>query len=174
MVRFDNKIYKDSVQLSRIGYLKPINKPPTDAVVVRHTLELCLKIREELGQEYIEVTYDLAVAKLALRIQSVYSPLYDSVFIHLGFFHVQMAFFHAVGTFIDDSGFSTIMIQSGLIASDSVSGFMLGKHFNRNKRLHPIMYVALQILLWEKFIDRSKTSISESLKIFARIPKASL
>ena len=37
--------------------------------------------------------YDLAIAKLAMQIQAEEKPTFDKIFISLGSFHLEMAFF---------------------------------------------------------------------------------
>lgn len=119
---YNSKILADTMPISKIAYLKPLNKSPTDKSVIQHTLDLCLQVREELNQDYIEVTYDLNIACEALRIQLHNKEKYKLIFIHLGFFHVGMAFHHAIGKLIDESGLSTIMVESQLIAPGSING----------------------------------------------------
>lgn len=60
----------------------------------------------------MQVTYDLAIAKIALQIQAVESPAFDNLFIHFGAFHVMMAYFKAIGKFIDNCGLPNIMIDA--------------------------------------------------------------
>ena len=52
----------------------------------------------------IAVTYDLAIAKIAMQIQHEETPKYDGVFIALGSFHIEMAFFKVLGKIIAESG----------------------------------------------------------------------
>ena len=49
------------------------------------------------------MTYDLAIAKIALKIQATESPKYD-VFVNLGALHIEMAFFSAIGKYTAESG----------------------------------------------------------------------
>ena len=56
-----------------------------------------------MNQDYAIVSYDLAVALKAFSIQALQRPLFDNLIILLGNFHVEMAFYAAVGTFIEDS-----------------------------------------------------------------------
>lgn len=58
----------------------------------------------------------------------------------------MMAFFK-VGKFINNCGITNIMVDTDMLASGSVNGFITGKHFNRCKRLHPVISLAMQILL---------------------------
>lgn len=51
------------------------------------------------------------------------------------------------------AGLSNIMVESNLLASGSLNGFSEGKHFNRCKRLHPLMALGLEILHFKSFVD---------------------
>ena len=82
-------------------------------------------------------TYDLAIAKEALQIQSTEQPRFDRLFIHFGTFYVMMAYFKAVGKFIDNCGLTKIMVDTELLANSSVNSLISGKHFNKCKRLYP-------------------------------------
>lgn len=135
-----------------ISYLPPINESPTSAAVVAHTLNVAQNIALQCQQSYICVTYDLAIAKIAMQIQSEERPKYSNVFIQLGAFHVQMSFFKAVGKYIDESGGPYILTESGILAPGSLKGFLTGTHFNRCKRIHPMFAAALQILHFQAYL----------------------
>lgn len=120
-------------------------------------------IGNELKQPYMQIFYDLAIAKVALQIQTTEKPRFDDLFIHLGPFHVILAYFKAIGKFIIDCGLSEIMIESELLASGSMNGFIAGKHFNRCKRLHPLMALGLKILHFRSFLEQEKIKITEEI-----------
>lgn len=80
------------------------------------------KLAEELNQTFLEVTYDLAIAKVvALQIQSVKKPLYDHLFIHLGPFHIILVLFKAIGKFINGNDLMTIAVDIEIIANGSIN-----------------------------------------------------
>lgn len=81
----------------------------------------------------------------------------------MGPLHIMMAYFKAVGKIIIDCGLSNIMVQSNLLASGSVNGFLEGKHFNRYKRLHPLMGLGLQILHFKSFLELKNTTITDQI-----------
>lgn len=86
-----NALDKNPVQ--KIGYLPNLNMSPTSDSVVQKTLKMAQDIARECNQEHIIVTYDLAIAAKAYKIQATMSPAFDNVFINLGAFHTQMSFF---------------------------------------------------------------------------------
>ena len=117
--------------------------------VVAETLKGALKVAEECGRQSSDVTYDLAIAKIAYQIQSFESPQYDNVFIKLGGFHIEVAY---SSKYIDESGGPFILTECGVLATDSRNGFIKGKHYNRCKRLHQLFSAALEILNFTEFI----------------------
>lgn len=114
--------------------------------MVHHTLTKCKKIADELNQQDIQVTYDLAILTIATRMLSTEKTKFHRIFCHMGAFHLDLAFKKAMGKFHDDCGLSAMMIGSRIIASGSIAGFIAGKHYNRCKRLYDITALALQIL----------------------------
>lgn len=144
----------DNLPMQQIEYLPQINQSPTSTAVVVHTLKMGLQLADECGQRYISQTYDLAIAKMALAIQAEEKPGFDRIFIQLGSFHIELAFFKAVGKFFEESGGPYILAESGVLAQGSLHGFLAGKHYNRCKRLHSLFAAALEILLFEAFLKK--------------------
>ena len=86
-----------------------------------------LKVAEEASRNTIAVTYDLAIAKRALQIQGEESSKYYSIFVALGSFHVEMAFFSAIGKIIAESGGPHVLQESEALAKRSLQSFIHGK-----------------------------------------------
>lgn len=131
--------------------------------MVAETLRQSLKIAEQLRQGYIQVTYNLDIAKVALQIQSTVKPTFYRVFIHLGSFHIIMAYFKAVGKCIKDSGFINVLVESQLLVNGSVTGLITGKSFNRCKRIYPLVYVGLEMLYFDVFLKEKELQIPKNL-----------
>ncbi|KAJ8966822.1 hypothetical protein NQ314_003284 [Rhamnusium bicolor] len=156
-VGFNSIIHDDKSCQQRISYLTAINCSPINNAVVYETMKQCQRAANECKEVYMQVTYDLAISKIALQIQSKESPLFNNLFVHIGSFHIMMSYFKAIGKFIDGCGLSNIMVNSELLASGLVKSFLEGKHFNRCKHLHPIISLALQLLHFQVFLDESET-----------------
>lgn len=152
---YNCKTILDSSTIQKVDYLPPINASPTSYSVVHETLCLAKDISQKCNQEEIIVTYDLAIAKMAMQIQRDSSPDFDNIFINLGAFHTEMAFFKATGKFIDSCGIMDVLVQAEVLAGGSVNGFITGKHFNRCKRIHPLISGALQTLHFKQFISEN-------------------
>lgn len=153
-VWFNSNIVNDRSVKQKVSYLTPINISPTNISVVFETMCQSRKIAEECSQQYIQVTHDLAIAKVAYQIQCTENPQFNYLFIHLGAFHIMVTHFKAIGEFIDECALPYMMFERGLLASGSVNGFLTGKHFNRCKRLHHLVALRLRSLLFEEFVRK--------------------
>ena len=123
------------------------------------------RIAEEIHKDEICVTYDLAIAKIALQIQAEECPRFDNIFIFMGSFHTELAHFHAVGIFVAESGGPSILIACDILASGSIKGFITGKHYNRCKRIHPLLASAMELLHFKFFLSRVGTNNSDILNL---------
>lgn len=171
-VGFNNLVVIDDSIKQRVSYLTPINESPTGRHVVAATLQMSEDIAKECKQPEIQVTYDLAIAKIGYQIQNheklkaiTHQTIqkYSKIFIHMGGFHTEAAYFKAMGKFIDGCGLTHMMVESQLLAPGSVNGFITGKHFNRCRKLHPIASLAIQILHFQSFLNINKIEISDDL-----------
>lgn len=151
---FNSRYYTDQNPRQKIAYLPPIHKSPVSNTVVKQTMNIALGIAQECHQKNMVVVYDMAIAIKALKIQAEMSPSpFDDLFIFIGPFHTELSYFKAVGKFISDCGISNLLVQSGLLANGSVNGFLMGKHFNRCKTLHPVVAVSFKALHFRKFLS---------------------
>ena len=76
----------------KFWYLKQMNESPTSTSVVAETLKRLQKVAEECNIYNISVTYNLAIAKVAMQLRAEENSTYGNVFIHLGPFYITCAF----------------------------------------------------------------------------------
>ena len=152
----------------KICYFPQIDESPTSSSVVRETMNMAKKVAEECMQQYVSVTYDLAIAKVAFPIQEEDSS-YSNIFIQLGSFHILLSYFKAIGKLIDNSGGPFVLTETGIIAQGSLLGFLQGKHYNRCKRIHPIFSVALESLHFKSFLKTIDKELSEETSQFVQL-----
>ena len=110
-------------------------------------------IAAENNQEYAVVSYDLAVALKAYSIQALRAPEFDKLIILLGVFHLELALFGALGTYIDDSGIEYILTEYGILAEGSLSGFLKGKFYNRCTRIHQLVAAVLEKAIFQRYLE---------------------
>ena len=117
-----------------------------------------LKISSECGKHNITVTCDLAIAKLALQRQAEESPEFGSIFVTLGAFHIDLAFFNACGKIISEPGALHILNESLVFAAGSTNGFIKGKNYYKCKRIHELLSLAFEILLFQSYLAKIPNS----------------
>ena len=69
----------------------------------------------------------------------------------LGNFHIELSFFGAVGTFINESGIEFILTEADILAEGSVMGFIKGEFYNRCSHIHELLANVLELKLYEHF-----------------------
>ena len=137
-----------------VEYVKQINQSPTSHSVVIETLRRSKKLAAESNKKSIVVTYDLAIAKMAMSIQAEESPEFDDVFVALGSFHIELAFFSACGKIINESGAPHFLNELEILKSGSLNGFIKGKSYNRCKRVHEYLSLAMESLHFEALLQK--------------------
>ncbi|KAK2169537.1 hypothetical protein LSH36_9g14013 [Paralvinella palmiformis] len=94
-------------------------------------VRLSQRVAHECREEFIIIHYDLAIANPALQIQVSEDPTYNNVFICFGPFHIELAYFGALGHFLDCSGSPHKFTETEVLAPGPLNGFLHGKCFNR-------------------------------------------
>ncbi|GFX71029.1 uncharacterized protein TNCV_505991 [Trichonephila clavipes] len=79
-IGFNSEIIEDTSPKQKVSYLTLINFSPTNVVLVKHTMEQTQVVGKECNQTYVPVTFDLAIAKVAYKIQSMPKPQFNNLF----------------------------------------------------------------------------------------------
>lgn len=123
----------------------------------------------ECKKKNIAITYDLAIAKMALKIQAEEAPTFDNVFVALGAFHMEMSFFGVIGKYIAESGGPYLLNECHIIEKGSLPSFLSGKGYKRNKRVHQLLALAMETLHFKSFqllLDEEDLQVTDDLKTF--------
>ena len=150
---FFSQFVTDNLPQTVIAYMDPLSQPPTRNDVVQEMMVRLLKVADEMKQKYAIVTYDLAVAQKAYAIQSLKAPAFDRLIILLGNFHLEMAFFGALGTYLADSGIENLLTEVSVLAEGSLAGFLKGKFYIRCTRIHQILAAVMERASFERYMD---------------------
>ena len=124
--------------------MDPISQPPTRNDVVQRTMVHSIRVTEETNQGYSVVTYDLAVALNAYSNQALQTPTFDGLLVLRGNFHLELAYFGAVGTFLADSGVEYLFTEAGVLTEGSLAGVIKRKFYNRCTRIHQIFAAVME------------------------------
>ena len=117
----------------KIWFPPQINQPLTS--VVEETIRISLRIVSQGQKENITVTYDFAIAKLALQIQAEEKlTTFDEIIISLGCFHLEMAIFSVLffvlGKTIEESSGPNILDDCKILMKGSINSFLIRKAIN--------------------------------------------
>lgn len=150
---FNAKFHKDQIQKQDVYYLPNLEQPPTENEVVIETMKISQRCAEECEQNYALVTYDLDVAKRAVKIQNTESPTFDNLFVMYGIFHIMICLFRCIGKFVEESEDPDLLSESGCLAPGSTKGFLKCTTFKRCKRVHSLLALAMETFHYCKFLD---------------------
>ena len=141
----------DKKATKKIWYLPAINQSPTSATVVKEMMKRAQQLAVECEKREFILTYDLAIAKIAMEIQIEETPTFDNIFVTLGSFHIEMTFFSVIGKYISESGRPHLLTESGIIENGSLTSFLLGKSYKRSKRIHQLLPLAMEVQHFNSF-----------------------
>ncbi len=116
---WNSRLTFDRLPKQKVYYMENICLPHTRNDVVLETMKKSQQVAVEVNQDYVIVHYDLAIAKNARAIQEVERPRFNNIFICFGGFHIQMAYFKALGYMVSDSGGPEVLIQSGVLGTST-------------------------------------------------------
>ncbi|KAJ8664697.1 hypothetical protein QAD02_006359 [Eretmocerus hayati] len=79
-----------------------------------------------------------------------------------------MSYLKAVGDIIEDNGLTNILIETDLIAPGSVRGFLTAKNFNRAKKLHVEVSLALKLEHISVFLSEKSIAVSNDALLYLK------
>ena len=138
-------------RLTTIDYYPVIPYPITDYSTVVETLRYAKEAGEEVGQDYHFVTYDLGVCLKAFPLIWNHPVKYEKHIVLIGTFHIVCAYLKMLAKKMKGSGFSDILIESGLMTSGSMVSVLSGKGYSRAMNCHKSLLEGLERLLMLKF-----------------------
>ena len=153
-----NSLVTDTVpRTTSIGYCPVIGSSPTELSTVYSLLQYAKEVAVKTGQPDIVVTLDQAIYAKAQDILWSKCDEFSNVVLRMGAFHTAMTFMAVIGKRFADAGLASLMVESGVLASGSVSAVLNEKHYNRGIRIHKIAMEALQQLRWIAYISSTKS-----------------
>ena len=111
-----------------------------------------MNVVNETGQEYAVVAYDCRLPWKPTQYKPSKPPLFDKLLVMLGHFYIKLAFYGAVGAFINESGIEFILSEADILAEGWMTGFIKGKFYNRCTRVHELLANVLEQKMYERFL----------------------
>lgn len=157
-------------QRQEIFYLPQINQSPTSTTVFAETLKRALKFADHFKKESVAVTYDLAIAKIAMQMQATETPTYDKVFAALGAFHIELSFLSASEKYIAESAGLYILNEAKtmIVAKDLISFWYQHLEFYYSKSILGTVNKDYDEVIADitENVDANNESSSELQKLF--------
>jgi hypothetical protein len=83
-----------------------------------------------------------------------------------------LAFYGAIGTFINESGAEHLLTESGILAEGSLMGFIRGKYYNSCVRIHDILALVMERKMYDSFLSTLDQERKDSLAdLLANVPQ---
>ena len=117
----------------------------------------------ETHQQYVVVTYRLAVSHKAYLIQTLDASRFDKLLIMVGNFHLELAFYGVIGTFLNESGAEYLLTESGILAEGSLMSFIRGKYYNRCVRIRDILALVMERKMYDTFMSTLTHEMKDAL-----------
>ncbi|KAG8181583.1 hypothetical protein JTE90_017332 [Oedothorax gibbosus] len=116
-------------------------------------LERSMIISNELKIDKLVIVMDQAIYSKDQQIRWQNDVFQKRFVLRLGEFYTTMAFLDAIGKRFRDAGFQDILIESGIVAPNSINGVINDNHYNRSIRAHKLLAESLQKFRLQTFIE---------------------
>ena len=81
----------------------------------------------------------------------------------MGGFHIELVLFSALGKYVEESGGPPVLQEPDVIRKFSLKSFIMGKAYNRCKRIHQLFAAVLEILHMQAFLSRKEEECYEQV-----------
>ena len=131
---YNTQICRDQGHLPKFKtkamYMPLINMMPSDPDTIMTALRQAQQITSDRGQDYIGLTADLQLYRVAVNILLAYPEQFDNVVLRLGGMHTLMSFIESIGSLMAESGLYELIDSTFA----GVQKMMIGKKFPQNMR----------------------------------------
>ena len=122
--------------------------------MIGHSLDVIQSAVAHLnpGQRPV-VAFDQPLYAIAKQIQWQWSNSHGEKHhvIMFGGLHVEMTALKAIGKWLEDSGWKSALIQSGVASAGKADSFLKASHVSRTRHVHQVTASALHILMYDAY-----------------------
>ena len=146
---------------STIDYFNPINQPFTEYSVMRELLKRSEDATLEVGQKYVLSTFDLGGCMKALPLIWKFPEECKNHVVTLGPFHTVMNYIGMLTSHkCMGSGYSEILLASGLVTSGCLKSVLKGKAYAKALFCLKTVSEAMERLLIECFSEEENVDVT--------------
>ena len=144
------------IKKTRSSLLPLLSDSVNSAAMVRHCIEVSLKITQKLNPGQITVlTADQPVYAIGKQVQWHYNKKYE-LFWMMGPLHIEMVMLSAIGDWLEGSGWIQVFEKAGVSTTGRIESFLTGKKVKRTRYAHLLSLSALSQLMYAAFEDSKK------------------
>ena len=172
---------RTSTTATTIGYCPFLQDSPTNPVVVKKALKLCMKSSEKLELKHTVVIQDQAIYEISYTLLKENPEDFPNSILRLGGFQLLMNYLGSVGKFMTGSGLKDKLVQSKFMLKGTLNKILSGKAYyqaiNAHMRIHEaklsIWWYAFEYFCLNKECDLSAfTSLCDYLANLGDVSKA--
>ena len=137
-----------------ISSLLPLFKEAKSAAMICHSLDVIQSAVADLNPGQIPVVaFDQPLYAIAKQIQWQWSNSHGKKHyaILLGGLHVEMTALKAIGKWLEDSRWTSALIQSGVASAGKAGSFVKASHVSRTRHVHHVTASALHTLMYDAY-----------------------
>ena len=128
---FNSATVSDNRKKQIIGFLPIVPFPVTDYVTVYTCLCNFNDLLSQLNQEYLAVTCDEDVCRIARNIQLQRPKEFEKIILCLGSFHLTKVLHACIGKYLTNGGVENMFIENTLFGISVVNQILNGTHYAR-------------------------------------------
>jgi hypothetical protein len=126
------------------------------AAMIKHSMNIVKISVQHLNPGQTPVlAVDQPLYALAKKIQWTWPATHgeDHFVIMFGGLHIEMATLRLLGDWLEDSGWTTALVQAGIVSSGTANSFIHASHVTKTRHAHQVTAASLYILLQEAYIE---------------------
>ena len=152
-----------------ISSLLPLFKEEAkSAAMIRHSLDVIQSALAHLNPGQIPVVaFDQPLYAIAKQIQWQWSNSHGEkhYVIMFGGLHVEMTALKAIGKWLEDSGWTSALIQSGVASPGKADSFLKASHVSRTRHVHQVTASVLHMLMYDAYKKYCKDMNAEDVPL---------
>lgn len=159
---FNSATTVDLRGIQHVGYLPIIPAPATEASTIYTCLCNLKDVLDQLQQEYLPVTCDEGVYRIARPIVMSNPKEFEKIILCLGDFHITKVIHACIAKYLQESGVRDVLIETNLFGMNVVDQILSGSHYARWTKAFTYLAEALRRLQLRDFFTESRRKKFES------------
>lgn len=168
---FHSAVVDTNYPIQNVGFLPVLPAPVTEYATAYTSLCNFKDLLSQLNQEFLIVTCDEGVYKIAKHIQFLNGKEFDKIILCLGSFHLTKVMQACIGKYLQYSGINNIFIEAGLFGLCVVDQILSGNHYTRCMKTFTYLLETLRSLQIKEFFSCARGEKYENAIVYILLLK---